>query len=79
MLYVNKYKKKCIQHKFTIHVQRTYLCEKSSENLTEKESDLYFVDNSTTHPIRRPRAPITITRTTLEDLHNSPSINMKND
>jgi len=44
---------------------------KLSDNPNEKERDLYFFEISINHPIRRPRAPITMTRTTLEDLHNS--------
>lgn len=57
-------------NKFKIYlVLRIHLWRKFGENPNEKEMDLYFVEISINHPIRRPRAPITITRTILEDLH----------
>lgn len=36
-----------------------------------KENDLNLVESSTSNPIRRPAAPIDITRIILEDLQNS--------
>jgi hypothetical protein len=38
------------------------------ENPIEKEHNLHAVEISISHPIRRPKAPIAITRIILEDL-----------
>jgi hypothetical protein len=40
------------------------------QNPLENESELKLVENSTNHPMRRPSAPIAITRIILEDLQS---------